>query len=264
MDTSTTAIPACTNAICLQFRIQHRNMTVKRLELEKELNLIRRAQSNEFNQAVVQRTSTPMRDSVTGDIGLLMKNGEVMTPEKLQKQMDVSARYMESLQMSEKLNRQLSEENKTLKATNERMQMEMRILEKTLNGFEKTRRYDTFTDERHRETLALNERLADELETLERQMRSLAEEHALLSRHCRRTATVADRVVIADEEDDTESGSIASHITADGRIPSKCPCNPDGCADAYELLVIDNENPKDAFVAHVTNTHQVHMHALPS
>ena len=235
-------------------------MTLKRLELEKELNLIRRAQANDFNQAMTQRTSMPMRDSATGDMGLLMKNGEVMTPEKLQKQMEISARYMESLQMSEKLNRRLTEENQTLKEANERMQAEMRRLEKALNGFEKTRRYDTFTDTQHRETLALNERLADELEKLERRMRALEEDHTILSRQCRRAAAVADRVTIADEDEEEES--ISSYITSDGRIPSKCPCNPDGCSALYERHVIDSTNPASAFTEHMTKTHQVEIDFL--
>ena len=247
---------ACTNEICVQFRVQHRNMTLKRIELEKELNLLRRAQSNEFNQAVVQRTSTPMKDSVTGDMGLLMKNGEVMTPEKLQKRMEISTKCMESLQASEKHNRQLAEENRRLKDANERMHVEMSRLEKALNGFEKTRRYDTFTEEKHRETLALNAQMADELEALERRMHAMEEEHLLLSRQCRRAAAIADRLEIGGE-DEEETTTIATHITADGRVPSKCPCNPEGCRDVYEASVLDASKPADAFADHVLKNHQV-------
>jgi hypothetical protein len=43
---------ACNNPICAQFRIQHKNITLKRLELEKEIDQMRRAQSSQYNQAV--------------------------------------------------------------------------------------------------------------------------------------------------------------------------------------------------------------------
>jgi hypothetical protein len=255
-DSSNPSSGACPNPVCVQFRAQHRNMTVKKIEIEKELTLLRRAQSDEYNQAVENRKSTPMRDTATGEMGLLMKNGEVMTPEKLQKRMEIATKCMETLQASEKQNRQLAEENRRLKDANERLHAEMSRLERLLNGFEKTRRYDTFTEEKHRETLALNAQMADELEALERRMHAMEEEHTLLSRQCRRAAAVADRLEIGGE-DDEETTTIATHVTADGRVPSKCPCNPEGCSEAYEAFVIDAPKPADAFADHMIKNHQV-------
>ena len=245
---------ACVNPICIQFRIQHKNVTLKRLELEKELEQIRRAQSNEFNQAVAQRTVAPIRDAITGDVGLMMNNGEVITPEKIVKRMEIAAKCMESLQMSEKLNRQLSDENKTLKYNNEVTYTEMRRLEKVLSGFEKTRRYDTFTDEKHKETLAVNEKIAKELEKAERRLRVLQEENELLKQHHHRATTTADRMMIADDED---SNTISAYITSDGRIPSKCPCDPDGCCEKYKTSVIEDRIPSEAFAAHMNKLHRV-------
>ena len=245
---------ACTNPICAQFRIQHKNVTIKRLELEKELELMRRAQSNQFNQAVAQRAVTPIRDAVTREAGLMMPNGEVMTPEKIRKQMEIAAKCMESLQMSEKLNRQLSEENKNLKQTNERSYNEIRRLEKALNWFEKSRKYETFTDEKHKETLKINERMADELDELEIKMHLLEEENAALKRNNRRALITAERTSIEDDDDAT---SITSYITSDGRIPSKCPCDPERCMERYETHVVQSESQVQAFTEHMRTTHKV-------
>ena len=245
---------ACANPICVQFRVQHKNVTIKRLELEKELELMRRAQSNQYNQAVAQRAVTPIRDAVTREAGLMMPNGEVMTPDKIKKKIEIATKCMESLQMSEKLNRQLTEENKMLKQANEHSYNEIRRLEKALNWFEKSRRYDTFTDEKHKETLKLNEQMADELEALEKRVHSLEEENAALRRNSRRVLATAERTSIEDDDDAT---SIASYITSDGRIPSKCPCDPELCSERYEAHVIQSENKVHAFTEHMRTMHKV-------
>jgi len=245
---------ACANPICVQFRVQHKNVTIKRLELEKELELMRRAQSNQYNQAVAQRAVTPIRDAVTREAGLMMPNGEVMTPDKIKKKIEIATKCMESLQMSEKLNRQLTEENKMLKQANEHSYNEIRRLEKALNWFEKSRRYDTFTDEKHKETLKLNEQMADELEALEQRVHSLEEENAALRRNSRRVLATAERTSIEDDDDAT---SIASYITSDGRIPSKCPCDPELCSERYEAHVIQSENKVHAFTEHMRTMHKV-------
>ena len=245
---------ACANPICVQFRVQHKNVTIKRLELEKELELMRRAQSNQYNQAVAQRAVTPIRDAVTREAGLMMPNGEVMTPDKIKKKIEIATKCMESLQMSEKLNRQLTEENKMLKQANEHSYNEIRRLEKALNWFEKSRRYDTFTDEKHKETLKLNEQMADELEALEQRVHSLEEENAALRRNSRRVLATAERTSIEDDDDAT---SITSYITSDGRIPSKCPCDPELCSERYEAHVIQSENKVHAFTEHMRTMHKV-------
>ena len=247
---------ACTNPICAQFRIQHKNITLKRIELEKELDQMRRAQSNEFNQSVAQRSVTAVRDATTGEMGLMMHNGEVMTPEKISKRMEIAAKCMETLQASEKHNRILSDENKTLKQSNELTYNEMRRLENVLAGFERTRRFDHFSDDKHKEAVEMNERLATELERTERKLHSLQEDNIILKQqHHRHTAT-ASRTNIADDED---SSCIASYITSDGRIPRTCPCDPVGCEERYEAQVVGSESPTEAFTIHMSKVHKVSL-----
>lgn len=245
---------SCNNPICAQYRIQHKNITLKRLELEKELDQMRRAQSNQFNQAVETRSVTPMRDATTGDMGLMMRNGEVITPDKLAKRMEIAAKCMETLQASEKHNRQLSEENKTLKQTNEVTYNEMRRLERILSGFERTRRFDHFTNDLQRQTVERNEKLAAEVEQLERTVHALQEENAVLKQHHKRQLVCATRARV---DDDDENESIVSYITSDGRIPPECPCDAHGCEERYEAQVIGSESPTEAFVLHMSRNHKV-------
>lgn len=245
---------SCPNPTCAQYRIQHKNMTLKRLELEKELQHIRRLQSNEFNQAVAQNAVTPMRDAVTGDMGLMMPNGEIITPDKMIKRMEMAKKCMETLQASEKHNRQLMEENRILKQGNETTYNEMRRLERVLNGFEKTRRYDNFTEEKYKEAVKLNDELAEQIENTEYEMHILEEENAILKQQQHRQCATAARTVIADDED---RASISSYITSDGRIPIQCPCDPEGCAERYEAQVIGNQDPVDAFALHMNKMHKV-------
>lgn len=247
---------ACNNPICAQFRIQHKNITLKRLELEKEIDQMRRAQSSQYNQAVEMRSVTPVRDAVTGEMGLMMRNGEVMTPDKIAKRMEIAAKCLETLQASEKHNRQLVEENKYLKQTNETTFNEMRRLERALAGFERTRRFEPFTQEQHKITLELNEQMATDLERLEREMHALQEENAILKQHSRRQTTCAPRTNIEDS-DGEEHTSITSYISSDGSIPTKCPCDAIGCEERYDTQVIGSESPTEAFVLHMSRVHKV-------
>ena len=244
---------ACTNPVCVQFRIQHKNVTLKRLELEKEIDQMRRAQSNQFNQAVEDRSVTQVRDASSGEMGLMMKNGEVMTPQKVAMRMEIAAKCMESLQTSEKHNRQLVEENRILKQNQELTYNEMRRLERILNGFEKTRRYEVFTDEHHRSTLEQNEKMACDIDKMEHRLHVLQEENEIMKQTLqRKTIATAARVMI-----DEDSTDISSFVTSDGRIPPTCPCDETGCASIYEFEIIRHSNPTMAFTAHMTKAHKV-------
>ena len=254
--------PSCSNPICVQFRIQHRNMTLKRMELEKELEQIRRAQSSEFNQAVETRSVTPMRDATTGEMGLMMRNGEVMTPEKIAKRMEIAATCMKTLQVSETHNRKLCEENTALKQKTELIYTEMRRLERVLSGFERARKFDHFTDDLQRQTVERNEKLADEVEQLERTVHALQEENAVLKQQHRRQSVCAPRARLDDDDDD--HSSIVAYITSDGRVPHECPCDAQGCEERYEAQVLGSESPTEAFVLHMSRTHRVSLFcALP-
>ena len=247
---------SCSNPICAQFRIQHKNMTLKRLELEKELDRMRRAQLSEYHGAIEARTTTPMRDTATGEMGLLMRNGEVMTPEKITRRMEIAAKCLETLQTSETHNRKLSEENKTLKQSNEMVYSEMRRLERLLSGFERARKFDHFTDDLQRQTVERNEQLAAEVERLERTVHTLQEENAVLKQQHRRQSVCAPRARVEDD-DEGGGGSIVSYITSDGRVPPSCPCDAEGCEERYETQVIGSESPTEAFVIHMSKMHKV-------
>ena len=239
---------ACTNPICEQFRIQHKNITLKRIELEKELQRYRKTDTDEFNQRVSTNAVTQFRDAVTGDMGLMMPNGEVMTPEKVAKRMEIASACMNSLQASEKHNRQLAEENRILKQSQEQTHNEMRRLERILAGFDKPRRFE-FTDDRHRETVELNERLADQVDAMEARLHALEEDNEVLQRSQRRANATAARVAIDDEDRHLAE----AYITSDGRVPPACPCA--GCTH-YEPQVLMDPDPAEAFVRHMDRTHK--------
>ncbi len=176
----------CNNPMCVQYKLQHRNMTLKTLDMEKEIERLNRLQSTVYNHAVAQNAVAQICDASSGDTGLRMPNGEVMTQDKVLKKIQIAAKCMETAQAYEKGNRQLTEENKTLRLSYEKAYNEMRRLEQVLSGFERTRKYEVFTDETHRQTLALNEELADEVEALERRVKRLEAENASLKRKMQR------------------------------------------------------------------------------
>jgi len=171
----------CPNVGCAQYRIQHRNMTMKKLELEKELEQIKRTQNTTFNDAVSRNAVTQFRDAATGEMGLMMPNGEVMTREKVLKKIEIANKCMETSCAYEKKNRELVEEIKFIKIGSEKAYTEMRRLEKILAGFERTKTFE-FTEEQHKQTVKINEELASEVEALEYDMHRLQEENALLAR----------------------------------------------------------------------------------
>lgn len=242
----------CANPVCEQYRIQHKNMTIKKLELEKELRQMAVVQEG----GVARRNYDRVPDPETGEEGLRMPDGEIITPAKLAKRMEIAASCLSSLQVSEKNNRQLTEENRALRQTQEATHAEMRRLERVLAGFERTRRFETFTDAMHQETLSLNEKLADQLDRAERQLRILAEDNELMQQQQRRHKASAHRVRIDDEDNQTAS----AYITSDGRVPPACPCN---ACPQYEAQVVLAKDPAAAFTLHMNRLHKVcRMHAL--
>ena len=156
----------CTNPICAQYRMQHKNMTTRNIQLEKDTEEVR---ALHFNRTVAHSAVQQIRDMQTGAMGLLI-NGEVMNPDKVMKKMEIAAKCTSTLSAVEKINRSLMEENRVLQANYERTYAEMRRLQEVSAGFERPRRFKVFTDEKHRETLKLNEQLADELEKMERKV----------------------------------------------------------------------------------------------
>ena len=105
----------CTNRLCTQSRLQHRNMTQKRNELEKELENMRKQHDTLYNQVVTRGEASMMREAATGEDGVRLPNGEVMTAEKYLAKTRMMNQCRESLQMSEKKARLLSDDNVRLK-----------------------------------------------------------------------------------------------------------------------------------------------------
>lgn len=238
----------CTNPTCIEYRTQHKNMTLRKIDLEKELEALQKIQQTHYNTAITQNAIARVRDAATGDMGLMMPNGEVMTREKVMKKIEIAAKCMETSAAYEKQNRSLMEEIRVLRINYDKAYHEMRRLETVLSGFERTKRYEPFTDQAHAAILKLNEELAEEVETLEQKVHALQEENEMLKS---RSRTAKSRVRIADDEEDTAD----SHITSDGRIPEVCPIDGESC-QRYEPQVICNANPINAFRVHMAKVHQ--------
>ena len=184
----------CTNFTCEQYRAQHKKLMAKILELEKELEQHRITEIREYNKTVARSAAAPVRDVATNEMGLMMPNGEVMTPSKIQTKMQIAAKCTETLCAVEKVNRDLSEDNKMLKIAHEKAFMEMRRLENLLAGFERTRRFDTFSSAQHEENRALKRRT-----------------------HGFNTPSPLGRRILLDDEDDNATPSSTSSV----KVPKK-------------------------------------------
>ena len=197
----------CSNPLCIQFRTQHRIITQKRNELEKELETLR----NQYASHVVQ--SIPVAEA-PDETGVRLPNGELMTVEKFMTRTAMMNQCRESLQVSEKRARQFGEENVKLRLERDTLYATMRKFEDTLQGFERARHYDVFTDENHRKTLADNAMLIEENEQLSSNERELKEENRILRRRihalmARRKKIVTEPVAERPSSDE-ESGLVCN------------------------------------------------------
>jgi hypothetical protein len=167
---------SCTNRLCVQFRLQHRNMTHKRNELEKELDHARKQHDALFNQVVTRGEASMMREAATGENGVRLPNGEVMTAEKYIAKTKMMNQCMESLQASEKKARALAEENTRLKQERDSLYTNMRKYENMLHGFEKPRQFEAYTQETHKQTVQENHEMVERLKKLSRSEREARDE----------------------------------------------------------------------------------------
>ena len=185
-DPSSSSRNACPNPLCAQFRLQHRLMTQKHNEAQKELDQARKQHTLLYNQVVTRGEHSMVREAATGESSIRLPSGEEMTPEKYMMRTRMMNQCRETLQASEKRAKQLGEDNARLQTENDKLYTRMRTYEDQLNGFERARHYDVFTDELHRVTLAENEKLVDEVERLSKSERELKEGNTLLRRRIRR------------------------------------------------------------------------------
>ena len=173
---------SCPNPLCTQFRHQHRIITQKRNELEKELDNARKQHTLLYNQVVTRGEQSMMREATTGETGVRLPNGELMTPEKFMARTKMMNQCRESLQVSEQRARQFADDAAKLKVENENLYRKMRMYEDMLNGFDKARHYDTFTEDKYRTTMEENDGLVDKVDELSRSERELKEENKILRR----------------------------------------------------------------------------------
>ena len=211
---------ACTNALCVQFRVQHQNMTKKRNELEKELEAMRRNHDMIYNQVVTRGEASIMREATTGEGGVRLPNGELMTAEKYLAKTKMMNQCRDSLQASEKKARLLADENARLKQERDSLYTNMRKFEDMLRGFEKPRQFEVFTNEAHRAALAENAELVEQIGRLRRAEREAREDNAALRR---RMQAYRKQEILSGSRDGDAEGSPAAIA-----IPRKKQRSTDG------------------------------------
>jgi hypothetical protein len=169
-----------------------------------------------YNQVVTRGEASMAREAATGESGVRLPNGELMTPEKFMSKTKMLNQCTESLHTSEKKSRLLAEENTNLKKERDSLYTNMRKFENMLMGFERARHYDAFTDESHKAALEENSRLVDQIEELQRNEREKSEENSALRRRVayykqshkrdpRRSAALPDKRHDEDEEQEPDA-----------------------------------------------------------
>ncbi len=109
----------CSNRTCIEYRIQHRNATLKRLEVERDLHAVRLKYDMLFNQVTTQGVAATARAAAMGDEAFRLPNGELMTVEKFMERTQILAQTRTSLEKSEAKGRRLIEENARLQKEKE-------------------------------------------------------------------------------------------------------------------------------------------------
>ena len=173
----------CSNRNCIEYRIQHRNATVKKLELERELAAIRLKYDMLYNQVSTQGAVATARVAMMGEEAFRLPNGELMTADRFMERTRMLTQTRASLERNElHLNKTL-DETKAIRAEKEAAVNECRRLEILLTRFEQSRRYEVFTNDAHRDTLVENSRLVDLVDQLHKKMGEAQEEITILKRH---------------------------------------------------------------------------------
>jgi hypothetical protein len=116
----------CSNRTCIEFRIQHRNATIRNLDLERELSAVRIKYDMLFNQVTTQGAAATARAAATGEEAFRLPNGELMTAEKFMERTQMLAHTRASMEKTDARMRKLLEENAGLKKEKEAAQLEAR------------------------------------------------------------------------------------------------------------------------------------------
>lgn len=118
----TSSIPQarnCSNRTCIEFRIQHRNATLKKLELERDLAAVRLKYDMLFDQVTTQGAAATARAAELGEEAFRLPNGELMSAEKFMERTQMLKQTRATLEQSEARQRKILEENASLKKEKE-------------------------------------------------------------------------------------------------------------------------------------------------
>ncbi len=109
----------CSTRSCIEFRIQHRNATMRKLELERELSAIRLKYDMLFDQVTTQGVAATARAAAIGEEAFRLPNGELMTAEKFMERTRMLTETRVSLERLDARMRTLVQENVQLKKDKE-------------------------------------------------------------------------------------------------------------------------------------------------
>ena len=116
----------CSNRTCIEYRIQHRNSTLRNLELERDLSAVRVRYDMLFGQVTTQGAAATARAAATGEEAFRLPNGELMTAEKFMERTRMLSQTRASMEMAEVRNRKVVEELAAMKKEKEAAQLEAR------------------------------------------------------------------------------------------------------------------------------------------
>ena len=231
--------PACTNRLCIEFRIQHQKATAVRLDLEKQANDWQGKFQQLHDRLVSRGLDIASREGTTGVEGFTMPNGEIMSVDRVLEVNRMLAIVRSSLQAAQVSSSEMKERLNVVLKEKEAVQATLRTTETTLRNVRVERQF-IYTDDDHQTTVQANSNLVDENERLRRQIRVLEEDNlAFKHREQRANGTISVR--------STE------FLLNDGCIPGSCPCG--GCKQ-YES-VLQSTEPMKAFQNHMNHTHRV-------
>lgn len=109
----------CSNRTCIEYRIQHRNVTLKNLELERELASVRLKYGMLFGQVTSQGVAATARAAAMGEDAFRLPSGETMTAEKFTERTQILHQTRTSLERSENKLRKMLDENALLRKEKE-------------------------------------------------------------------------------------------------------------------------------------------------
>ena len=109
----------CSTRTCIEYRIQHRNVTLKNLELEREHVALRLKYDMLLGQVTAQGVAATARAAAMGEEAFRLPSGELMTAERFTERAQTLHQTRASCERSETKLRKLLEEYAALKREKE-------------------------------------------------------------------------------------------------------------------------------------------------